>query len=400
MVSARRTRIHKPKYNPLKKDSKSAVAKHALRQRNEKTRRQHAFLEWRAQHVLFKVAVPESTCECCESTSTPAEDPNEMKFDDNGYPIMKKNFRGIFANPLAHPAGPDPEPYDIPAKSTPEDKDEAEKKPFRFLDLPAELRNRIYEIALRRETQPVCVNDNLLRPSTDMPDLGNVLQCCTCNYICTPCQLHEALGTGSMALASACKQLHAETLPITYKMNQFSLHNLYYLMAFLSIIGDAGRKCVKSLRFDWKLPEDESHALETFVSHAKAYMLLLQCKQLTTLWIDLDVVNLLSYRGDGQRYRVMKRDMSETKAIGLMYSLRGLEEIRVRWRHVEGLVMEDWVKAMMGVWRLPRETDGSLAVPVEAEMTMDKKKEWCSVFWKKKAGGEESSLGRDIPIAL
>lgn len=42
----------------------------------------------------------------------------------------------------------------------------------------------------------------------------------------------------------------------------------------------------------------------------------------------------------------------------------------------------------MGVWRLPRGAQASQYTPVEAEVTLDKKEEWCCVLWKKK-GGEE-----------
>ncbi|KAF2164516.1 hypothetical protein M409DRAFT_56770 [Zasmidium cellare ATCC 36951] len=376
MVSARRTRIHKPEHNPHKKNA------HSIRQRIERSRERRVYKELQGEDMVIGVAVPESTCECCENKSAPVAKTTEMEFDANGFPFVKKSFYGTSLSHWAHLPGPPPKRYN--SVPPPDWTSEAEYKPFPFLKLPAELRNRIYELVVKQETQPVCVNDNLLRPSTDMPDLNDVLHTCTADLVCAPCQIHEALGTGSLALSSACVQLHSETLPITYKVNHFSVHNLYYLQAFLTIIGDAGRKSVKSLRFDWKLPEDESHALDTFADSPTAYMLLLQCKQLTTLWIDLDVVNLLSWGEDGERNGVVKRDMSETRGIALMYSLRGLEEIRVRWKNVEGLVMEDWVKAMMGVWRLPHGAQASQYTPVEAEVTLENKEEWRCVFWKKK----------------
>lgn len=144
--------------------------------------------------MLIGIAVPESICECCENKSAPVAKTTEMEFDDNGFPLIKKSFYGATLSHWAHLPGPPPKQYN--SVPPPNWTTEAEDKPFPFLKLPAELRNRIYELVAKQETQPVCVNDNLLRPSTDMPDLDNVLQTCTADLVCAPCQIHEALGTG------------------------------------------------------------------------------------------------------------------------------------------------------------------------------------------------------------
>ena len=50
---------------------------------------------------------------------------------------------------------------------------------FRFLDLPAEIRNAVYELVARRPKQPVCVPDRLLRPSEEMDLAKGCLRQCS-----------------------------------------------------------------------------------------------------------------------------------------------------------------------------------------------------------------------------
>lgn len=115
----------------------------------------------------------------------------------------------------------------------------------------------------------------------------------------------------------------------------------------------------------------------------RTYKLLLDCTNLSTLWIDMDVVNLLTWRVNGLPRSAMLTDVSQMHAMEFMYGLRELKDIRIRWKKERGLVMESWVKAVMGVWREPRESDGSNVSPVDTEMTIDAKKEWCCVHWKR-----------------
>lgn len=165
------------------------------------------------------------------------------------------------------------------------------------------------------------------------------------------------------------------------KVNTFSVHNLYYLQAFLQLIGDTGRHSLKSLRFDWKLPEEELQALDLPLSLYHAYTLLLECKNLHTLWVDIDVSNLLKWHEDGTPRDYWLSDMSQSPAIAFMYQLRGLKDVKIRWKPEEGLELHEWAKWMIGFWSLPHGAEWSENVPVEAEMQWDEHTEWYSVQW-------------------
>ena len=51
-----------------------------------------------------------------------------------------------------------------------------------------EIRNCVYELAMTRPEQAVCIADHLLRPSDDLSDPRYVLRECTFKTTCSPCR--------------------------------------------------------------------------------------------------------------------------------------------------------------------------------------------------------------------
>ena len=200
----------------------------------------------------------------------------------------------------------------------------------------------------------VCIPDRLLRPSAGLPDTSNILRVCNRDLVCLPCQLHTLLGTNQLRLSRANKQLHDETAFIPCTVTTFSVHNLYYLRTFLQITGSPGRKALNSLLFVWKLPEEETHTLQMYTNEYETYTMLLECYGLKELDINVDISNLLPWRGNGNPRTAVLNYLHEIPSIELLYGLRGLRNVRISWTHVQGLEgMEDWVRWMVGLWRLP-----------------------------------------------
>ena len=317
--------------------------------------------------VKVPTIIPESDCEHCNhGKGSQAED----NFDEHGYPLPKDFVQA------GHLCRSTETALDPTESSTSSDC-------FRFLDLPPEIRNRTYELAMCRPRQPVCVPDHLLRPSEDLADTKNVLRACGDDIICLPCQLHSILRTGNVGLSRACKQLHEETALVPYLVNTFNIHNLYYLQTFLEIIGERGRQNLRSLKFAWRLPEEEAHALGTYTSTEHTYTLLGECVSLVELSVDLDLVNMLSWRENGNPRSSMLNYVFEIPHIALMYELRGLKNIRVGWKHSEGLQeVENWEKTLAGYWRLPHGVGGESAVEVDAELEVTPDDVWHSIHWQ------------------
>lgn len=231
----------------------------------------------------------------------------------------------------------------------------------------------------------MCVPDRLLRPSQDLFDTKSVRRKCSAHIMCLPCQLHDLLGTGNSGLSRANKQLHSETALVPYKVNTFSLHNLYYLQAFLEVIGKRGRQYLKSLHFSWSLPEEDAHALGAYTTVEDAYMLVGECTSLTKLVVELDMVNMLKWCGDGYPRWIMLKYVEELPYIALVYELRGLKDIKIGWKPCEGLQgMEQCAKDLAGHWRLPRETRGEMANPdpVDTEVEVSKDGLWHGIEWR------------------
>ncbi|KAF2772012.1 hypothetical protein EJ03DRAFT_211195 [Teratosphaeria nubilosa] len=230
----------------------------------------------------------------------------------------------------------------------------ASKQAFRFLVLPPELRNRIYEFAFTAPVQPICVRDGLLRPSKDL-GLDLILRECSYTTVCLPCQLHRALKVANSGLSGVSQQLHAETALIPYAINTFSVHNLYYLQTFLELIGEKGRKQLKSIAFKWKAPEDEAYALRIVMSHWRAYRLLLDCTTLTTLELEVNSYNLLSRKCDGRYKDYLLDSLDAVPSIELLYELRGLQDVKFGWvRDASSEGMIEWAESWIKLWRLPR----------------------------------------------
>ncbi|KAK3716692.1 hypothetical protein LTR37_006322 [Vermiconidia calcicola] len=142
---------------------------------------------------------------------------------------------------------------------------------------------------------------------------------------------------------------------------------MYYLHTFLNIIGWEGRQSLRSLNFDWKLPEEEAHALGLYTSARATYVLLSECRMLTSLSVELDVVNMLTWQEDGDQRPVPFSYIHEIPHIELMYSLRGLKDITIGWKNCQGLEgMEGWAKTLGGCWRLDPNTYVPVAMPIDA----------------------------------
>ena len=315
------------------------------------------------------VVAPETECEHCKATAKNDDDDDDL-FNEYGYPLPKAVIQ---AGKIARERGP---PLVLAAPPT-------NNGYFRFLDLPPEIRIQIYEMVMHRAKQPVCIPDRLLRPSEDIPDPANVLRECSAETICLPCQLHDLLGTSHPGLSRASKQLHSETALIPYKVNTFSLHNLYYLQTFLRLVGGKGRQSLKSLQFVWKLPEEDAHALGAYTSVRDTYMLLCECCSLTELSVELDVVNMLTWRGNGKPRSAMLKLIKELPCLELVYELRGPKEIKIGWKHCKGLQgMETWAKELAGHWRLPHGANQAMAKPVESDVVVSKDRVWHYIHWQ------------------
>lgn len=228
--------------------------------------------------------LPDSVCEHCKPAASHETD--EELFDEHGYPIVKTDS-DVRSGALD-------ETYTMTGSLSPENDEAANSRVFRFLDLPPELRNRIYELAFSCPAQPVCVPDHLLRPSQGLKSTTEVLRTCFSDVTCLPCQLHALLGTASSGLSRVSQQLHHETALVPYMVNTFSLHNLYYLQAFLEVIGENARQHFRSLRFVCKMPQGERRSLGIQVDVIKAFALLGECTALVRLEMEVDVENLLA----------------------------------------------------------------------------------------------------------
>ena len=53
----------------------------------------------------------------------------------------------------------------------------------------------------------------------------------------------------------------------------------------------------------------------------------------------------------------------------LMYYLRGLKDIKIGWKHCDGVYfIEEWAKLLAGYWRLARDDPGEGVAPVDADV--------------------------------
>ena len=333
--------------------------------------------------------IAELACEYCQPA--PFHTVAQELFDEHGYPI----------EPMLLPAENDAEALDnktmmnLNAPVLQSDSDitagQPDAKPFRFLDLPPELRVRIYDFAFRRHKQPVCVPDRLLRSSEDFNPAEGVLRECFADVVCLPCQLHNVLGTASSGLSQVCQQLHRETALAPYQVNTFSVHNMYYLQSFLQVIGATARKRLRSLHFVWRLPEHEAKSLDQRTDMMTTFGLLFECTALCRLDMEVDVRNLLAWDEDGDERTYPLHYIYEVPRSEYIYTIRGIKEARITWEDDEGLTgVGEWACHLIGVWRLARTADFGEAVPVKAEMKNVPGTDRMAVTWC--AGGDDVVL--------
>lgn len=351
--------------------------------------------------------VPLSRCGHCEAASNSGgssggDGDEESPFDEKGYPRKRgKSGTGdkvagktVTKTLDAKTLDPDktsidlqldyldefdesdePDEFDRPA--------ETQVQPFRLMDLTPELRARIIKLAFSTPNAIICVTDDILRPTPEFDAFTAPLtHTCTLHSACFPCQLHYELSTmGASGLSQTCKQLHAETRLVPYNITTFSVHNLYYLYAFLRVVGPSARAALKSLRFDWKLPEQEARALGLVTDVEATWGLLNECTTLVSLEVDLHVTNLLSWHDNGDERAQRLRWLGELPKIELLLIPRGLNKVVFAWEAVEGFQgMEEWVKVVVGVWSQPWGREMKFG-GIEAEVEDVRDGRWKSICW-------------------
>ncbi|KAK4550064.1 hypothetical protein LTR36_003031 [Oleoguttula mirabilis] len=280
--------------------------------------------------------IPESRCEHCEPIASLQEEAGDEFFDVDGYPIGRRSATTVG---IQEGSSRSEAKGDTTAHVDPMQKGSV----FRFLDLPAELRNSICELAFSRPEQPVCIADRLLRPSAGPGSTRDVVRTCYSDLVCLPCQLHDLVGIPCNSLSRVNQQLHRETAFTAYTVNTFSAHNLYYLQAFLKLIGADARQHLRSLRFIWKLPEEEAHSLGLYTATTTTYRLLGECTALVRLDVEMDINNLLAWKGSGDGRERMLGYLHEVPNIEWMHELRGLKDVKLSWRRLEGFEgMHGW----------------------------------------------------------
>lgn len=392
-------------------------------------------------HIFQRIPsqIPTLTCEYCEPDAHDAQDvPAKTTFDENGFPIPKpaeekppeqklidRNRAPPFADFKPYPAikrvrakttqyktreifsfmDSDSAPelrlsnsFTIIKTKTAQDK---HCEVFRFMDLPPELRYRIYDYVFVGPSEPVCISDLVLRKSANFKPSKGLIRTCTAQHYCAPCQLHQILGTANSRLSLVSQTLHHETRFVPYTINTFSTHNIYYLSCFLNLIGEKARTHLRSLRFVWRLPQEEAQSLRQNSNSQRVFTLLRQCATLKKLDVELDVDSLLKWGEDGVQRRKPFKRLDDVPYVKYAYIVRGLTEARVSWRHNEEKEEEEdeerlhkWVCYLIGHWRIARDWHEFAVQPVKVEaQKVVGKSHMKVVHWK--AGAEVSEAADD-----
>ena len=96
--------------------------------------------------------MPATFCGNCIDSNEHEQHENENNFDRDGYQVQESVTQTGLTEGDA-------------AKQSQATGSTTKVTYFRFVDLPSEIRNQIYELAMHRAKQPVCVPDWVLRPS-------------------------------------------------------------------------------------------------------------------------------------------------------------------------------------------------------------------------------------------
>lgn len=112
-------------------------------------------------------------------------------------------------------------------------------KPFRFLDLPAEIRNRVYGLALHENTASIQSYKEQKRV------LGS-----TCSSSNKTCHARDAVNRAAYALIHANSQIRSEAICIFYLNTTFVFFQPARMIAWLSRLPAAHKSLVKALRYE------------------------------------------------------------------------------------------------------------------------------------------------------
>jgi len=161
-----------------------------------------------------------------------------------------------------------------------------------FLNLPPELRNRIYSFAL---VQSAPIKPNVQSLAGEHENSGKPY---------TP----ETV----LSVARTCKQIHNEAIAVYYADNTFEFDDTYALYVFLHIIGADRRSRIERIRFTYQ-----------GMSATQAFELLSGCPQLHHLTI---IVSRETTKGS----RHPQRDLLKARGMAVLRRLRGLEGLHLR----------------------------------------------------------------------
>lgn len=133
----------------------------------------------------------------------------------------------------------------------------------------------------------------------------------------------------------------------------------------------------------------------------RTWKLLNECTNLTSLEIDMHVLNLVWWHANGDKRKLRLDFLQQVPKIEGLFVPHGLREIKFSWEDVKGVhSMEEWVKIVVGVWALPRgeemQFDG-----VEVEEEDIRGGAWKRICWKVGSGhleGEDAQIKETAEI--
>ena len=104
----------------------------------------------------------------------------------------------------------------------------------------------------------------------------------------------------------------------------------------------------------------------------KTYNLLADYKPLCQPQVEMDVINLLTWRGNDNPRTVIMQYLYQMPHVNVLYGLRGISDAKISWKRCEGLAgMQFWANYMIGLWSLSRNSQ-----PAHSVQVVDDEAEW------------------------